>query len=83
MIKIRLLVPALLLCTIAYGQKDQQQKISPVYKDTLGNVISPEAFDEKMKSGLYSASMSSNEGKVSLILVNKKKAEKQFREQLN
>lgn len=81
--KIRLIVPALLLCTTGYGQQDQQPKISPVYKDTLGNVISSEAFEEKMKSGIYSASMSSNEGKVSLILVNKKKAEKEFLEQLN
>ena len=81
--KIRLIVPALLFCIIGYGQQDQQQKISPIYKDTLGNIISSEAFEEKLKSGQYSASMSSKEGKVSLILVNKKKAEKLFAEQMN
>lgn len=81
--KIRLIVPALLLCTIGYCQQDQQQKITPVYKDTLGNVISSVAFEEKINSGLYSATMSSNEGKVSLILVNKKKAQQQFLAQLN
>lgn len=83
MSKIRLIVPALLLCTIGYGQQDQQPQVKPIYKDTLGNVISSEAFEEKLKSGIYSASMSSNEGKVSLILVNKKKAEREFIEQLN
>src|SRR5260221_5298034 len=81
--KLQLVLALLLTSMVGYTQQDSQSKVkNEVYKDTLGNVISSDVFKEKVKSGIYSYNMQVDEGNVSYVLVNKKKSEKQFSEQL-